>query len=365
VRLKYHFSCDAGAGSDAGAPQRECSRRRASTTSGSEDYTVMSINDQSVCAICGQGSGHRLHRARENMYGTGETFRYLECGDCGCLQLLDPPADMAPYYPDDYCAHGVPRYRRPAAWRRAWKGLRTRALLGRFGPGARRLNRWLGLPPYGPWMEGLPLDLDARILDLGCGNGQLLLRMQKDGFRHLTGVDAFIPADLEFPPGVAIRKGEIDQVTGTFDLIMLHHSLEHLPDQHGAFAAVAAALAPAGRLVIRIPLSGGHAWRKYGVDWANLDAPRHLFLHSLHSFHLLADRAGFVIERVLYDSLYKQVALSELLSLGYSMRDADPLIERYFRSAEVKAMRRFARELNDRRDGDCAAFILAKRDSRS
>lgn len=325
----------------------------------------MSISDQSVCAICGHGSGHRLFRAQENMYGTGETFRYLECGDCGCLQLLDIPPDLAPYYPDDYCAHGAPRYKQPSAWRQAWKRLRTRALLGRFGPGVRRLNHALGLPPYGLWMEGLPLDLEARVLDLGCGNGQLLLRMQKDGFRHLRGLDAFIPADLDFPPGVAIRKGTIGQIEGTFDLIMLHHSLEHLPDQQGAFAAVGAALAPGGRVVVRIPLSGGHAWRKYGVDWGNLDAPRHLFLHTLRSFRLLADRAGFMIERVLYDSLYKQVALSELLSLGYSMRDAEPLIDRYFRPSELKAMRRFAAELNGRRDGDSAAFILAKRASRS
>ena len=333
-----------------------------SDTSDSEDYSNMSNSDESVCAICGHGRGHRLHRARETMYGTGETFRYLECGDCGCLQLLDIPPDMAPYYPDDYCAHGAPRYQRPSAWRQAWKRLRTRALLGRFGPWALSLNRYLGLPPYGPWMEGLPLDLDARILDLGCGNGQLLLRMQKDGFRHLRGLDAFIPADLDYPPGVAIRRGTIGQIEGTFDLIMLHHSLEHLPDQQETFAAIGAALAPGGRVVIRIPIAGGHAWRKYGVDWANLDAPRHLFLHTLRSFQRLADGAGFSVERVLYDSLYKQVALSELLCLGYSMQEAEPLMERFFQASEIAAMRRFANELNGRRDGDSAAFILARRE---
>lgn len=169
----------------------------------------MTDTDQLVCAICGHGSGHIVHRARERMYGSGETFRYLECSDRGCLQLLDIPADMAPYYPDDYCAYSTPRNKNLSGWRRGWKTIRTRALLGHFGPAVQRLNRRFRLPPYGAWMEGLPLDLDAHILDVGCGNGQLLLRMQKDGFRHLRGVDAFIAGDIDYPPGVSMPTARL------------------------------------------------------------------------------------------------------------------------------------------------------------
>jgi hypothetical protein len=35
-------------------------------------------------------------------FGTRELFDYLECSNCGCLQLLNPPKDYAVHYPKDY-----------------------------------------------------------------------------------------------------------------------------------------------------------------------------------------------------------------------------------------------------------------------
>jgi|GEM_PF-5382685 hypothetical protein len=35
------------------------------------------------------------------MLGLGDPFDYLECSACGCVQLLNIPADMRRYYPGD------------------------------------------------------------------------------------------------------------------------------------------------------------------------------------------------------------------------------------------------------------------------
>jgi hypothetical protein len=42
------------------------------------------------------------------MYGTRETFSYLACADCGCLQISNIPADLARYYPSDYYSYDAP-----------------------------------------------------------------------------------------------------------------------------------------------------------------------------------------------------------------------------------------------------------------
>lgn len=320
----------------------------------------MSENAAADCRVCGHSQGNRLHQVRETMYGVPGAFVYLECAACGCLQLQDVPPDMAAWYPADYCAYGRAKVRRLPAWRRRLKALRTRLLLGGFGRGGRWLARLLPLPPYGDWLQRLPLGLDARILDVGCGAGHLLLRLQRDGFRSLRGLDPFIAETLVYPGGLVVRKEPLADLRGEFDLIMLHHSFEHMDRPLEVLSTLVAHLAPDGRLLIRIPLAGSYAWRKYGASWANLDAPRHLYLHTPTSLALLAAAAGMAIESIVYDSQYKQIALSEWLSLGGTMKDYDEWERTCYSARDIRGFKRAARALNARRDGDAAAFILVR-----
>ena len=49
---------------------------------------------------------------------------------------------------------------------------------------------------------------------------------------------------------------------------------------------------PEGIIVIRIPIKTKPVWEKYGVNWFQIDAPRHFFLHTIESFKTLCDKAG-------------------------------------------------------------------------
>ncbi|WP_020508208.1 class I SAM-dependent methyltransferase [Lamprocystis purpurea] len=317
--------------------------------------------EQSVaCRICGHTQGHRIHQARETMYGADGTFFYLECAACGCLQLLDIPADLGAFYPSDYCSFGRAKSKSIASWRRWLKSLRTRMLLGQGGVAGRLLKPFIPLPPYGDWMQRLSMGLDARILDVGCGSGHLLLRLQKDGFSALAGIDPYLPERLEYPGALVVNKQRIEALDGVFDLIMLHHAFEHMDHPREVLATLVQRLAPGGKLLIRIPLAGSYAWRKYGVSWANLDAPRHLFLHTPRSLSLLAASVGLRIATTLFDSQYKQIALSEWISLGGTMANFDQGEKAYFTAKDLSGFKRLARALNAQRDGDCAAFILER-----
>jgi SAM-dependent methyltransferase len=204
----------------------------------------------------------------------------------------------------------------------------------------------------------------SRIADVGCGGGRLLRELHRLGFRDLTGVDPNIPADIMVDDRLRVRKQFLEELPGKFDVIMFHHSLEHIPDQLGVLEAAHTKLADGGACLIRIPLVSSHAWHTYGTSWVQLDAPRHLFLHSEQSMRLLAERVGFQVEKVVYDSNEFQFWGSEVLRQGDAL--VDPATGQLTAAStamvrrNAKQWRREAAALNARGEGDQAAFILRK-----
>src|SRR6185503_4644963 len=109
--------------------------------------------------------------------------------------------------------------------------------------------------------------LDSRILDVGCGAGGLLLKLQREGFRSLLGADPFIQADIDYGNGVKILKRGVDALEEQYDFIMLHHSFEHVPDPAAVLGKLALRLAPGRTLLVRVPVADSHARRTYGIHW--------------------------------------------------------------------------------------------------
>lgn len=253
-----------------------------------------------TCRICGNENSHPRFIAREMMFGTKETFEYFQCGGCGCLQIRSIPADLGDYYPPDYYSFNSKRVRpepKPVLRQTLERWRARNALFGHGYKLARIASQIVDLPPQvrevGPWLKKCRIhSFSARFLDVGCGSWSWWLSDLKAlGFRNLLGVDPYVSADLE-NDGIPILKRRIDEVSGRFDLITLHHSLEHIASQDQTLAAVRSLLTAGGFCLIRIPLVSSAVWEEYGTDWVELDAPRHLYLHSLDSIKLLAARAG-------------------------------------------------------------------------
>ena len=287
------------------------------------------------------------------MFGTGETFEYVQCPGCECLQITEVPANLGSHYGSSYYSYH-PRSRPHGLAGRLVRA-RNRHLLGRFDPLGRWFAHWR---PY-PALASLgPLHLrgDERILDVGAGGGELLLALQDAGFRNLLGIDPFIPRDLELGNGLVIRNCSIDDVDGSWDVVMFHHSLEHMSDQASAMSAAARLLAPGGCCVVRIPTVSSWAWRHYGVHWAQLDAPRHLWLHSRRSLTLVADGAGLHVDRMECDSTAFQFWASEQYRHGLALvnehtRTLQPA-PNLFEHATLAGYTRRAAELNNIGEGD-------------
>jgi SAM-dependent methyltransferase len=318
------------------------------------------------CEICQNGAGNKVHVAREMMLGLRDVFQYLECQVCGCLQLIDPPEDMTRYYPEDYTAFGGSRLSKLSAIqgfrnlmrRRRNKGfLRRQDWLDRF-----LLSRYDNLQLKA--FARIGVDRKARILDVGCGSGNLLADLKELGYENLLGVDRFVPRSIDDGSHVRVVKGELQDLQGTsWDVIMFHHSFEHMPDPAEVLRLTADLLSPRGCCLIRIPVLGW-AWDHYGIHWAQLDAPRHLFLHTDKSFRLLADEAGLEVRGADFDSNEFQFWASELYSRDVDLASVDSSRpQTIFSKAEMRDFKARAQRLNAEGRGDSAVFHLKKPES--
>jgi SAM-dependent methyltransferase len=315
------------------------------------------------CRICGNDQRNQRYVASEMMFGTKEPFDYFQCAACDCLQIDQYPADIAKHYPDGYYSYSKGDAN-GSLFDRLKYHLRDRYEVSRRG----RIGRYYSERSPNSILATLsPVLQDRRqhILDVGCGSGALLRTLRTIGFRRLTGVDPFIDSDIRMDKHFAIYKKELAEVSGQFDLIMFHHSLEHLPHQHEVFRQIAEHLRPGGKCVLRVPLSSSFAWQHYRTNWVQLDAPRHFYLHSVKSLERLASNVGMRLDRTVFDSDRFQFWGSEQYERGIPLRDPRSLAEckvadSIFTREQMGEFRKRAAELNANGQGDQAALFFSK-----
>jgi SAM-dependent methyltransferase len=330
----------------------------------------------SICKICGNGKANRSFIVREMQLGLREEFEYFECSNCGCLQIEDVPLDLSRYYPDNYYSYLAdrPSLEHPRSGMRALRTKLIVKILSRHYFSAKNLfSAWVArksslAADYPYWVRhhkvNLKLHANSSILDIGCGKGKHLLDLNILGFRNLLGIDPFLKGDLAYDNGVKILRKQLEELTGKFDLVMLNHSFEHMPNPLATLRQ-AYELTNSGRyLLLRIPLAGSYAWRKYGVNWFALDAPRHLFLHTSESIRILASQAGFEVADVVYDSDGFSHWASELYRRDIPLMDErSPYLnpkQNTFSPEELAKSAELDKVLNETGEADCAAFFLYK-----
>lgn len=327
------------------------------------------------CKICENYKNNKLYDFKEMQFGFREKFKYFQCSNCNCLQIMEIPSKMEKYYPSNYYSyfHQGPYQKKDKNFIiKAIKDARNNYAITNAGIMGRIIysifpNEYLKsiIDLYFPCRDRKNLLNKAKkILDVGCGCGNLLWHLKEFGFRNLLGVDPYIIDDITYSNGLKIFKKDIDDLSEKFDLIMFHHSFEHLQDPLKTLQSASRLLIERGTCLLRIPLVDSYAWEHYRENWFALDAPRHFFLHSIKSIEILADKVDLVIKQIIYDSTEQNLWASEQYAKNIPFESEMSYIKNKEKSAfsikDIKEFKKKAVTLNKEGNGDQAAFYLER-----
>jgi SAM-dependent methyltransferase len=306
------------------------------------------------CRICNNKLAQKFV-FREMMFGLRNEFHYGQCSNCCCIQILEVPVDIEKYYPPYYVSftQKVPALKRLPFLKRQLGNLRMQR---KYRTSRNHLIEYL---------RPIRLSPNARILDIGCGKGALICSLYNLGFTHISGVDKFIPAEIDYGNGVKVYKKELSELAAnSYNLLMMHHVLEHIDEQVSELKECNRLLKKGGVLLINIPVLG-KAWEIYKQNWVQLDAPRHFVLHTLKSMAILAEKTGFTIGKTIFDSTAFQFWGSELYKKDIPLTLPGThewyLVDKGFTPAQILQFDDEAKLLNAAQTGDSAIFYLYKK----
>jgi len=241
------------------------------------------------CRVCDS-----RHLAYLFAYGSGDEFRYYRCANCGLVNYdLSGGLDQTQYH-EDYCDPTDS----------------TLAVNITTDQTFRYLEKNIGSP--------------GKMMDIGCGFGRLLYRMREAGWKASgLELDASTAARVREELGVDVRVANFldceftDHDAHAYDLVVLRHVLEHLPNSRLAMQKIDGLLKPHGYLLLEMPnidgltqrwrrvlLNGGLRNKRVSKDFR----PGHCNEFNRRSITYLAERSGF--ELVDWETYSKRASLA-------------------------------------------------------
>lgn len=307
--------------------------------------TQIKTRPASQCLLCGAAGAVLYAGLRDRSFAAPGEWGLRRCPrpECG-LVWLDPlptEADIGKAY-QTYYTHNQPA---PAAsWiRDAVYAVWESYLRVRFGYRQGVGPAWrVVLSPLALLHPGGPDELDsaamylpapagaARVLDVGCGSGVLLARMQALGW-EVDGVEVDPGAVAAARArGVRVFQGPLAErkfPANHFDAVHSAHVIEHVHDPVALLRECFRILKPGGTLVILTPNLKSWGHRHFGAAWLNLDPPRHLVLFNAPTLRRAAEQTGFAVARLdstirtawVYGALSRQIQRTgrgEMADLG-------------------------------------------------
>ncbi|MEX2426040.1 MAG: class I SAM-dependent methyltransferase [Thermomicrobiaceae bacterium] len=235
-----------------------------------------------ACDLCGSNKDRTFLTLPDMMSNTSnQMYRLARCRSCDLIYLNPRPLpwQFASYYPETYAPFARSRL---GARARTWLHSRT----------VRELEHFLDAP--------------NRVLDVGCGTGELMHEIRKAGNPNIIGIEPSPGASR-----IAREQRKLDVSTGTleqqrypaesFDTVLLSHVLEHLPSPVTTIAEVRRVLKPGGVIIIWVPNAASFAARLLGRYWMGWDVPRHLYAFTPGSLHRLIEGADLLPGEIFHE----------------------------------------------------------------
>jgi 2-polyprenyl-3-methyl-5-hydroxy-6-metoxy-1,4-benzoquinol methylase len=263
------------------------------------------------CPSCGARGATVYESLRDNFFGATGNWSVSRCRQSGCAMLwLDPAPiedDIGKAY-RKYFTHRDPPEPLPSNSRgfsRTTRDAIKSAYLARWQRNATWPASALGLLAYLDPVRRADTDFPiryllrevaGRLLDIGCGRGELVARMSSLGWQA-EGIDTD-PAAVEAARSKSIRVKcsalhEQKFPERSFDAVVMSHVIEHLHRPLQLLKEVYRILRPGCLLLIATPNAESLGHRLLGSRWPFLDPPRHLQVFTTRALKSLVQAAGF------------------------------------------------------------------------
>lgn len=186
----------------------------------------------------------------------------------------------------------------------------------------------------------------------------------------MKGIDPYLNSDV-ISSNYQLLKKSIEELEGNeiFDVIMLHHSFEHVENPYEVISHIKRLLKKDGLCIIRIPVSDSYAFDFYKENWVQLDAPRHVFLHTNRSMEILTSKYNLSVESIVDDSLEFQFIGSEQYKKGIGLNDPGSYYvapykklffnkKHLFSTSDIEEFKKHAIVLNQEGKGDQRIYYI-------
>lgn len=232
------------------------------------------------CSIC-TAEFEASWRIPDRLYGGDEIFVVGRCAACGSTAVIQPPDDLAPFYPPTYYGDHTPGGRPPKLV------VRRSSFLGRL------------LPRF--WdVDGERLaERPGSILEVGSGAGQALDRYASHGWQTQGIEPGAAGVALARGRGHDVKQASIEEIDGLepiHDVVRCRHVIEHTRDPLRTILVLMDGVRAGGHLLLEYPNPQGLPARLGRSRWWQLDPPRHLVIPApSHIINLLKSR-GFEVD---------------------------------------------------------------------
>jgi SAM-dependent methyltransferase len=316
------------------------------------------------CRVCYNENNNEKVLVDSVLFGGDQTFDYFRCGNCGGFQLADTEYDISAIYEEQYPAHEAVYYSNPLKrWlkKQAWSyWAKSNNPVGFLVHLQKKHQAYVEL------LAKLGVRRDSSIVDIGCGSGVHLRALQDYGFSDLTGFDPYYKN--KSINGINIHQKHLEEVMGSYEVVMSHHTIEHAEDQLEFIMQLSRLAVENGIIIISMPLADCWEMKHYGGKCSLICPPNHIFIHSRKSFAILCEKAGLTIER----EIRPFPTIFSILSSEQYKRAKIPLWDRershayvgvdrtMFSKREIVEMQKKAREITRNGQHGSGYFLLKK-----
>lgn len=307
------------------------------------------------CDLCGSNDFKKLFKTRNYRLEQGDEYWLVKCNKCELILLNPRPTteSISKLYQEIYYPDGIPQIL-PKLETKMWKMILKKI--------------WRKIS--GQYIDEIVSQAEGKVLDIGCGNGHILLPLKKKGCEtfgvEINPTCAKNCNDL----GLKVFCGTLEDAElpeDFFDMVIISQVLEHIPSPKQTLREIHRILKQDGKLFIYCPNTQSYLSMFFGKYWHGWHVPFHFYEFTQQTVRRLARKTGFKIIRlstftpgdfffvslnsIFYGGKFSKICLRSIGRRGFNFS----LIFRFFFSCGLRIIDFFMSN-----KGDCLKIELRK-----